>query len=54
MISIDLTDACLRVPIHSDSRKFLRRELCLGLLLAFPVFTYVITPGLVMFSQPGH
>ena len=54
MISIDLKDAYLQVPIHPDSRKFLRfvvddrvnqfKALCFGLSIAPQVFTRVMAP----------
>ena len=54
MISIDLKNAYLQVPIHPDSRKFLRfvvdsrvyqfKALCFGLSTAPQVFTRVMDP----------
>ena len=54
MISIDLKDAYLQIPIHPESRKFLRfvsnggvfqfRTLCFGLSTAPQVFTRVMAP----------
>ena len=54
MVSIDLKDAYLQVPIHPESRKFLRfasregifqfRTLCFGLSTAPQVFTRVMAP----------
>ena len=54
MISIDLKDAYFHIPIHLDSRKFLRfvwrekvwqfRSLCFGLSTAPQVFTRVMAP----------
>ena len=54
MISIDLKDAYLQVPIHPSSRKFLRfvvdsrvyqfKALCFGLSTAPQVFTRVMAP----------
>ncbi|XP_066982660.1 uncharacterized protein [Macrobrachium rosenbergii] len=54
MISADLKDAYLQVPIHQESRKFLRssgstgtfqfRVLCFGLTTAPQVFTRVMSP----------
>ena len=54
MISIDLKDAYLQVPIHPNSRKFLRfvandrvyqfKALCFGLSTAPQVFTRVMAP----------
>ena len=54
MVSLDLKDAYLQVPIHSDSCKFLRfvasgrpyqfKALCFGLSTAPQVFTRVMAP----------
>ena len=54
MVSIDLKDAYLQVPIHLDSRKYLRfmafnkvyqfKVLCFGLSTAPQVFTRVMAP----------
>ena len=54
MVSLDLKDAYLQVPIHPDSHKFLRfvafskpyqfRALCFGLSTALQVFTRVMAP----------
>ena len=54
MVSIDLKDAYLQVPIHPDSRKYLRfmafnkvyqfKVLCFGLSMAPQVFTRVMAP----------
>ena len=54
MVSIDLKDAYLQVPVHPDSRKFLRfvtsrgtfqfKVLCFGLTTAPQVFTRVMAP----------
>ena len=54
MVSIDLKDAYLQIPIHPDSRKYLRfvalnqvfqfKALCLGLSMATQVFTWVMAP----------
>ena len=54
MVSIDLKDAYLQVPVHPDSRKYLRfvtsrgtfqfRVLCFGLTTAPQVFTRVMAP----------
>ena len=54
MVSLDLKDAYLQVPIHPNSRKFLRflafgrpyqfRALCFGLSTAPQVFTRVMAP----------
>ena len=53
MVSIDLKDAYLQVPVHPDSRRFLRfvvdgqvyqfRALCFGLSTAPQVFTRVMS-----------
>ena len=63
MISIDLKDAYLQVPMHPDSRKFLRfmvgdkiypfRALCFGLSMPPQVFTRVMAPVLVMLHNHG-
>ena len=63
MISIDLKDAFLQVPIHPSSRKFLRfsaggrvwqfRVLCFGLTTAPQVFTRVMAPISVWLHQLG-
>lgn len=54
MVSLDLKDAYLQVPIHPDSRRFLRliwevchfqfRALCFGLSTAPQVFTRLMAP----------
>ena len=54
MVSVDLKDAYLQVPIHPNSRKYLRfvsptgvfqfRSLCFGLTTAPQVFTRVMAP----------
>ena len=54
MVSLDLKDAYLQVPVHPDSRKYLRfvafgqvyqfKALCFGLSTAPQVFTRVMTP----------
>ena len=54
MISLDLQDAYLQVPVHHDSRRFLRfvldgkpfqfRVLCFGLTTAPQVFTRIMAP----------
>ena len=54
MVSIDLKDAYFHIPIHPDSRKYLRfvwkgrvwqfRSLCFGLSTAPQVFTRVMAP----------
>ena len=63
MISFDLKDAYLQVPIYPDSRKFLRfmvgdtvyqfRALCFGLSTSPQVFTRVMTPVSVMLHNHG-
>ena len=54
MVSLDLEDACLQVPVHPSSRRYLRfcvadsilqfRALCCGLSTAPQVFTRVMAP----------
>ena len=54
MVSLDLQDAYLQVPVHLDSQRFLRfcvgaevfqfKALCFGLSLASQVFTWVMAP----------
>ena len=48
MVSVDLQDAYLQVPVHPDSRRFLRffqfKALCFGLYSAPQVFTWVMAP----------
>ena len=54
MVSIDLKDAYLQIPVHPDSRKYLRfvalnqvfqfKALCFGLSTAPQVFTWVMAP----------
>ena len=54
MVSLDLQDAYLQVPVHPDSRRFLRfcvgaevfqfKALCFGLSSATQVFTRVMAP----------
>ena len=54
MVSLDLQDAHLQVPVHPDSRRYLRfcigrhtfqfRALCFGLSSALQVFTCVMAP----------
>ena len=54
MISIDLQDAYLQVPVHPESRQYLRfclghqtfqfRVLCFGLSSTLQVFTHIMTP----------
>ena len=61
VVSIDLKDAYLQVPIHPDSHKFLCfvvdgtvyqfRAFCLGLSMAPQVFTRAMAPVSVMFHS---
>ena len=54
MVSLDLQDAYLQVPVHQDSRRYLRfvvggrtyqfRVLCFGLTTAPQVFTRIMAP----------
>ena len=54
MVSLDLQDAYLQVPVHPSSRRYLRfcvgdsvlqfRSLCFGLSTAPQTFTHVIAP----------
>ena len=54
MVSLDLRDAYLQVPIHPDSRRYLRfvalnqvfqfKAFCFGLSTAPRVFTWVMAP----------
>ena len=63
MISIDLKDAYLQVPIHPESRKFLRfstttgtfqfKTLCFGLSTAPQVFTRVMAPVSTILHSMG-
>ena len=61
MVSIDLKDAYLQVPVHPDSCQFLRfvvevyqfRALCFGLSTARQVFTRVVAPVSVMLHTMG-
>ena len=63
MVSIDLKDAYLQVPIQQDSRKFLRfvtkegvfqfRTLCFGLSTAPQVFTRVMAPVSTILHSMG-
>ena len=63
MASIDLKEAYLQVPVHPDSRHFLRfvfrdrvfqfKALCFGLSTAPQVFTRVITPVSAMHHSMG-
>ena len=63
MVSLDLKNAYLQVPIHPDSRKCLRfiasgrvyqfKTLCLGLSTAPRVFTRVMVPVSAMLHRAG-
>ena len=63
MISLDLQDAYLQVPIHHDSRRFLRfvvdgkpfqfRVLCFGLTTAPQVFTRIMAPVSTILHRHG-
>ena len=63
MISIDLKEAYLQVPIHLESRKFLRfvtkegvfqfRTLCFGLSTAPQVFTRIMAPVSTILHSAG-
>ena len=63
MVSLDLKDAYLQVPIHPDSRKNLRfvalgqvyqfKALCFGLSTAPQVFTRVLAPVSAMLHHAG-
>ena len=63
MISIDLKDAYLQIPVHPESRRFLRfvtnkgvfqfRTLCFGLSTAPQVFTRVMAPISVILHSMG-
>ena len=63
MVSIDLKDAYLQIPIHPDSRKCLRfvalnqvfqfKTLCFGLSTAPQVFTRVMAPVSVLLHRLG-
>ena len=63
MISLDLQDAYLQVPVHRDSRLFLRfvvagktyqfRVLCFGLTTAPQVFTRVMAPVSAILHRHG-
>ena len=64
MISIDLKDASLQVPVHPDSRRFLRfvadgqvyqfKALCFGLSTAPQVFHQGHDSCVHHSSRPGH
>ena len=61
IVSIDLKNAYLQVPVHPDSRRFLHfvvdgqvyqfRALCFGLSTAPQVFTRVMAPVLLIFHR---
>ena len=63
MVSIDLKDAYLQVPIHPDSRKYLKfvalnhvfqfKALCFGLSTAPQVFTRVMAPVSAILHRLG-
>ena len=63
MISLDLQDAYLQVPVHHDSRRFLRfvldgkpfqfRVLCFGLTTAPEVFTRIMAPVSAILHRHG-
>ena len=63
MISLDLQDAYLQVPVHHDSRRFLRfvvagkayqfRVLCFGLTTAPQVFTRIMSPVSAILHRLG-
>ena len=63
MISLDLQDAYLQVPVHHDSRLFLRfvvdgkpfqfRVLCFGLTTAPQVFTRIMAPVSAILHRHG-
>ena len=63
MVSMDLKDAYLRIPVHPASRRFLRftaggktwqfRVLCFGLSTAPQVFTHVMAPVSGFLHQLG-
>ena len=63
MISLDLQDAYLQVPVHHDSRRFLRfvvdgkpfqfRVLCFGLTTALQVFTRIMAPVSAILHRHG-
>ena len=63
MISLDLQDAYLQVPVHHDSRRYLRfvvagksyqfRVLCFGLTTAPQVFTRIMAPVSAILHRYG-
>ena len=63
MVSLDLQDAYLQIPVHPESRRYLRfvfgqktfqfRVLCFGLTTAPQVFTRVMAPVSVIMHRMG-
>ena len=63
MVSLDLQDAYLQVPVHHDSRRYLRfvvegrtyqfRVLCFGLTTAPQVFTRIMAPVSTILHKYG-
>ena len=63
MVSLDLQDAYLQVPVHHDSRRYLRfvvggrsfqfRVLCFGLTTASQVFTRIMAPVSAILHKYG-
>ena len=63
MVSLDLQDAYLQVPVHHDSRRYLRfvvegrtyqfRVLCFGLTTATQVFTRIMAPVSAILHKYG-
>ena len=63
MISLDLQDAYLQVPVHHDSRRYLRfvvegkpfqfRVLCFGLTTAPQIFTRIMAPVSAILHRHG-
>ena len=63
MVSLDLQDAYLQVPVHHDSRRYLRfvvarksyrfRVLCFGLTTAPQVFTRIMAPVSAILHRYG-
>ena len=63
MVSLDLQDAYLQVPVHHDSRRYLRfvvegrtyqfRVLCFGLTTAPQVFTRIMAPVSAILHKYG-
>ena len=63
MISLDVQDAYLQVPVHHDSRRYLRfvvagksyqfRVLCFGLTTAPQVFTRIMAPVSAILHRYG-